>query len=202
MTETGGSTGEYKVSRLIDTYGLDGIEVDLVDKWTAEGADRFSLRELAEYFNKRVLDSALGGVDRQPLAGERDNLYRLLVDDDVSEAERTRTRRQLEQDGVDVEQLLDDFVSYQAIRTYLQEEHGVEYSRPDVDQVAKELAAIQKFRGKLESVTESKLDQLEAADEITAGTPHVYVDVSVMCEDCGEQYPISEFLDRGGCRCE
>lgn len=202
MVETGGKAGDYKVSRLIEKYGLGGIEAELVDRWTAEGPDRLSLRELAAYFNKRILDSALRDVERQPLDGERENLYRLLVGDDVSDAERTRTRRQLEQDGVEVDELLADFVSYQAIRTYLQEERGVEYSRPDDDQVEKEIAAIQKFRGKLESVTESKLDHLENTDEIASGSPHVYVNVSVVCEDCGEQYPISEFLDRGGCSCE
>lgn len=202
MADREGSSGQYKVTRLIDKYDLEGIEAALVEKWTAKGADRLSLRELADYFNEQILDETLTAADRQVLEGERENLYRLLVGDDVSEAERTRTRRQLEQDGIDVDELLEDFVSYQAVRTYLQEERGVEYSGPDEDPLDREAVAIQKFRGKLESVTASKLEQLQKSGRITAGTTQVYVEVSVLCEDCGEQYPVTEFLDRKGCSCE
>ena len=55
----------------------------------------------------------------QTFDGEIENMYRLLTDDDVSSAESTRIKRRLERDGVDVETLLSDFVTYEAIGTYL-----------------------------------------------------------------------------------
>lgn len=43
-TDTGHGS---KVSRVIDEYDLDGLGAVLVDRWTSEGDERFSLRELA-----------------------------------------------------------------------------------------------------------------------------------------------------------
>lgn len=55
----------------------------------------------------------------QLLDGEVENTYRLPTDEDVSEADRTRARRCLEPDWVDVESVVHNFVSFQAIRTFL-----------------------------------------------------------------------------------
>jgi hypothetical protein len=51
------------------------------------------------------------------------------------------------------------------------------------------------------TVTEGKLDQLRRSDEIVLGNARVFVDVNVLCEDCGAQYEVDELLDRGGCDC-
>lgn len=55
----------------------------------------------------------------QLLAGEVESLYRLLTADDIGAAEQTCARRRLEREGIDVQSLLSNFVSYQSVRTYL-----------------------------------------------------------------------------------
>lgn len=206
MSESGDDTSSAKrskVARLIEEFGLDGLGVELENRWTAEdSADRWSLRDLADHFNRQLLEEELSAAGVRALDGESGNVYRLLTDDDVSEADRTRARRRLEREGVDVEGLLDQFVTYQAIRTYLREYRGAEYSRSDDDRLETERTNIQRLQGRTESVTQGKLEQLDRGGHIEIGTVRTIVETTVVCEDCGVRYEVGTLLDRGGCDCE
>lgn len=190
-----------KVSRLIDEYELSDIGNELEHQWTA-AEDRMSLRDLADYFNVQVLTAAMDEQDVSTLAGEPDTVYEILTEDTVSSADKTRIRRRLEREGVDVDKLLNDFVSYQAVRTYLKSDREVEYERSEVDRIARESNNIRKLRGRTLSVTESKLSQLKRSDDLKLGTYRTLVDIRVVCQDCGSQYSVTDLLDRGGCDCK
>lgn len=191
-----------KVVRLIDRYGLDGLGAELEDLWTTERqSERKSLRELADYFNRRMLEKVLTETGSQPLDGEVENIYRLLEGADASAADRTRVERRLEREGIDVEALRSDFVSYQAIRTYLRKHRDAEYSPQTADRTEKALENIQRLRSRMVTVTESKLDQMKKGDELSLGETRVTVDVRVFCSDCGQQFDVGTLLDRGGCDC-
>lgn len=191
-----------KVLRLLTKYNLGEIGDQLVDRWTASGDDRMSLRALAEYFNHAILRAAMAESGLQPLDGEVANTYRLLTDDEVTEADRMRAQRRLEREGVDVDELRRDFVTYQAIRTYLTEYREVSYSEDTPERTAVERTNIQQLRGRLLTVTDSKLDQLRRNDTLDLGTYRTFVDVTVLCEDCGERYDVDDLLDTGGCACD
>jgi hypothetical protein len=201
-TETDQGRGRpSKVARLIDQYDLDGVGDDLERRWTADDPDeRWSLRSLAVYFNQQLLERAVFDAGMQPLEGEIANLYRLLTDEDVSDADRTRATRQLEREGVDVDDLTDDFVSYQAVRTYLTN-RGAEYS-VETDRIASVQTTIQQLRNRTTTVVESKLDSVRSSDELTLGRFRVLVNVEVVCEDCSTQYDVGTLLDQGGCDCD
>jgi hypothetical protein len=116
-----------KVARLIGEYGLgEEFGDELERRWTADGDERESLRDLADAFNRRLLESALTAAGASTVSGEASNLYRLLTGDDVSSGMRTEARARLERDGVDVDQLERDFVTYQAIRAHLTEYRDAE----------------------------------------------------------------------------
>jgi hypothetical protein len=100
-----------KVVRLLDEFDMEGLGADLERRWTAS-EDHWSLRELATYFNKQLLDRTLHSVNVRTLDGEVDNIYRLLTGDDVTSVDRTRIRRRLEREEVDVDQLEKNFVTY------------------------------------------------------------------------------------------
>ena len=189
-----------KVARLIDEYDLQGLGAELEQLWTAE-ENRKSLRELARYFNQQLLGRALEEADVQYLEGEIENTYRLLTDDEVSSAESTRVQRRLERDGVDVDELKSDFVTYQAIRSYLKDHRGAEYTPAETDPLEREATNVQKLRGRTVSVTEGKLEQFRDNDELTLGEFRTLVDIRVVCEDCNTQFDVLELLDRGGCNC-
>ncbi|QLD87087.1 hypothetical protein HWV23_15600 [Natronomonas halophila] len=190
-----------KVARLIEEYDLQGLGTELEQLWTAE-EDRRSLRDLAAYFNRKLLEQALEAANVQQLDGEVENTYRLLTDDDVSSAESTRIERRLERDGVDVESLVSDFVTYQAIRTYLKDHRGAEYTPSETDPLEREKTNFQKLRGRMVSVTEGKLEQLQKNEAFTLGEFRTLADIQVVCEDCNTQFGVLELLEREGCNCE
>jgi len=196
------STGRrIKVARLIDEYDLNGLGAELEWRWTADDEDRLSLRALATHFNQHLLRTRMAQAGTQSLDGESENTYRLLTDDDVSDAERTRAVRRLERDGIDVDALRDDFVTYQAIRSYLQRERDAEYVTDGRDRTEAEAQNVQQLRGRITTVTEGKLDQLRKNEDIVLGEYSLFVDINVLCEDCGQRYEVTDLLERGDCDC-
>ena len=189
-----------KVARLIEEYDLQGLGSELERLWTAD-EDRRSLRELAAYFNEQVLEAELEEADVQLLDGELENIYRLLTDDDVNSADRMRARRQLERDGIDINELKSNFVTYQAIRSYLKEHRGAEYTPDETDPIEREKTNIQQLRGRMVSVTDGRLEQLQNTDRLTIGESRILVNIQVVCEDCNSQFDVLELLTRGGCEC-
>lgn len=203
MTEDSNTSGRgrrSKVARLIDEYDLQGLGAEMERRWT-DDEDRWSLRDLADHFNQAVLGAAMESNGVQTLDGEVENTYRLLNGDDVGSADRTRVRRRLEKNGIDVDTLLDDFVTYQAIRSYLTKYRDAEYTPDETDPLEREITNIQQLRGRVDSVTEGKLEQLQSSGALDIGTFRTLVDVRVVCEDCNTQYDVLELLESGSCEC-
>ena len=190
-----------KVKRLIEEYELRGLGAELERSWTDDDSEnRRSLRELADLFNRRVLERAMADAGLQPLDGEVENVYRLLTDDDVTGADRTRTRRRLEREGIDVDELTDDFVSYQSIRTYLTEHRDASYSGT-TESPESVKGTIQRLRSRTADVSETKLSRLANRGEIAPDDFRVMVDVRAVCERCGAQKDVTALIDDGGCDC-
>lgn len=202
MSDTSGGRGRNsKVARLISEYDLTGIGEKLERKWTADGEDRRSLRTLADSFNQELLREALESADVSAVDDEVANLYGLLTDDDVSGVDRTRVTRRLERQGVDVDKLIDEFVSYQAIRTYLTSHRDATFEQSTGDTAERTRTTIQRLQNRTTAVTETKVEQLRAADIVSLGEFRVTTDVRVTCTDCRTRYGIDELLEAGGCGC-
>lgn len=203
MSDTSDDRPSSKVARLIAEYDLDGLGEELEMRWTGDGVERTSLRDLADYFNERLLERALIDAGMAALDSDVSTMYRNLTDDDVSTGVRTDARNRLESNGLDVESLESDFVSYQAIRSYLTEYRDAEYRRlSDEEKVEKDLQSIQRLMTRTLSVTEERIQKLEQTGRIDADGFEVLLDVQVLCGACGEQYAVSEFLEGRGCDCQ
>lgn len=192
-----------KVARLISEYELGSDFGDwLEQQWTSNGEQRQSLRSLADTFNERLLEVAIAEAGASTLDGEVSNLYRLLTGDEVSSGQRVEARNRLQQEGVDVEGLETDFVTYQAIRSYLKEYRGAEYDGPsEEDRIDNTTETVQRLISRTRSVVENSLDRLRRTSTIALGEYRVFVDINVLCEECSSQYGIVELLNRGGCDC-
>ena len=197
MTATDRQT---KVARLLETYNLDGVGAELETAWTAD-ENRRSLRELADYLNKKLLCRRLDETDRQFIDDEIDLIYRVLQDEESDHADRARIRRRLERAGVDVETLRSDFVTYQAVRTYLKNDRGAEYTRDGPGALERESENLEQLRGRIAAVTNGKIERLRDSGDLTLGEFHVLVNTRVVCEDCGSHKTVSELLGAGGCDC-
>ncbi len=189
-----------KVATLIEKYELHDVGDELEQSWSGTGSGEKSLRELAALFNRRLLAAVASAVGASLLEGEVETLYRLLDGENVSDGDRIQAERRLEREGVDVGLLRSEFVSYQAVRTYLQSHRGVEYSN-DVDQVAAERERISGVVGRAEAVTRDKLQSLQRSGHVEVGDLQVTVSARVYCSDCDERYSVVELLDAGGCEC-
>lgn len=192
-----------KVSRVIEAYGLEDFGERLEASWRGEGETRRSLRELADYQNRSVLAAAMQDAGLRPLDGEVDNMYRLLTDDDVSGGQLAEAEARLERAGLDPDALRADFVSHQAVHTYLTKHRGAEPpATGDGDRSGSALDTVQRTKGRLGSVVEGTLSDLRRSEELTLGTFDVLVSAQVYCEDCESQYEVAELLECGGCDCE
>ena len=192
-----------KVARLIDEYDLSGVGEELESRWTATGEERLSLRDLATVFNKRLLEQAMLDAGMNALESNVENTYRNLTDDDVSVGVRTDTRNQLEQNDIDVDALLSDFVTYQAIRSYLKKWRGAAYEGPsDEEKIEKDLESIQRLLTRAMSVTEDRIEKLRDSDRFDLGEFEVLFDTQVLCQECGSQYTVTELFEQQGCDCQ
>ncbi|MFB6108051.1 MAG: rod-determining factor RdfA [Haloplanus sp.] len=204
-TDDDGSTPDptnCKVGRLIAEYDLRGFGDELEARWTGERGERESLRDLMATFNERLLRAAMEDAGLSPLDSEVASKYEALTDDDVSSGVRTETTRDLERNGVDVDALETDFVTHQAIHTYLTKYRDAELERPDdAERVSKALETVQRLRSRLLAVTENVLSRLRNAGVLSTGDLEVLVDVRVTCTDCGERYDVATLLSEGGCAC-
>jgi hypothetical protein len=193
----------YKVGRVLSEYGLLDLHEELPDRWVGADGEATSLRELADQFNVAILERAMEEAGADPLEGEAENAYRLLTDDDVSVGVRTQQRNRLEREGLDVDALEDDFVTHQAVHTYLTEAVGVSKKRgDDTDPMEKHEQRVQRLRSRTEAVTENSLSELTSAGTLTLGEHNVVVDLQVYCRDCGSQFDAATLFRRGGCDCE
>jgi hypothetical protein len=194
---------QTKVERLIAKYGLEGIGDELERRWIGQDGERDSLRTLADVFNRRILTRTMADRDMDAIDGEVENYYRLLTDDDVSQGTKTETVMRLRQQGVDVEALETDFVTYQAVRTYLQDIRGASYSSNDTTPTIESVrTSFDRLIGRTTAVVEQKLRQFRSSGRLTLGSIQVRTSVTVYCEDCETQYDVTTLLDRGGCDCD
>ena len=191
-----------KVGRLIDEHGTVGLGQELEDRWLGRGYGEQSLRSLAEWFNERLLHRRLVTAGYDPLDGEVSNLYRLLSEADVTAGSRVDAEATLEEYGIDPEALRREFVSHQAVHTYLTEFRGASKERSATDRPGNARRTIQRLRSRLVAVAENSLDHLRTAGELSIGEFTVLLEVQVLCEDCGASYPITDLIRRGRCECE
>lgn len=201
MTNT--RTSQSKVARLIEKYELnEQTGAELEDLWTGAHEERKSLRQLAKYFNKQLLTASMEKTNVLPLDGEVDNIYRILTSDSVSSGQREEVRNRLQREGINVDQLKSDFVTYQAIRSYLKEYRNAEYEAPsNEERVENVQETVQQLSSRTQIVTEEGIKRLKESSTVTLGEFRVLVDVNILCNDCNTQYSVPELLDQGGCNC-
>lgn len=195
---------DIKVDRVIRDYDLFEFGIDLERRWLGIDGDRESLRDLADAFNQRVLKVALREVGEQPVDGEIENHYRLLTADDVTTSERAQIETRLSRQGIDVETVKRDFVSHQAIHTYLTEVRGASLpsdESPPETIISNRREAILRLRNRLVAVAERSLDSLRQAGHLSLGEFDVMVRLTVYCNDCGTSADITDLLNRGECAC-
>jgi len=190
-----------KVGRSIDEYDLTGVGSELEDRWVGRGVESQSLRSLADWFNCRLLRAKLRSAGAGLIEGEAENLYRLLTADDVGAGARVDAEARLRDAGLDPEEVRNEFVSHQAVHTYLTDFRDASKGAGDTDRLETARQTVQRLRSRLVAVTENSIERLVTAETLHLGEYEVFVDVQVFCADCGTSRSLTEILSDGGCDC-
>jgi len=199
-TEAASQSGSTKIDRTIEKYGLEGMAKELEERWLGVNSEQESTRSLAASFNKRVLEEAIENSDAFTLSGTVDELYQSLTDDNETDATLVRSR--LEQNGIDVDAVVGDFVSHQTIYRYLKDHREVEQPEQTLEErKEKAIETIQRLRGRTTTVSEQTVEKLKRNDVISVGAFSVLNDLQVLCEECGRSDDLASFLKQGGCTC-
>ncbi len=183
-----------KLGRLIQRHGLSDLREELITRWTAPQDERSSLRDLADYVNQQLLGAHLEAANVTVTDYDLVQRYHRLTSDEVPTSDRTRERRTLERQGVDVDQLFDEFVSHQTVHTYLTDDCDVEYTTANTSAPSE---TVGQLKGRVSAVTDSIVDQLEE----TPPEYDVFVDITVYCHGCERRYTIEELIEADGCAC-
>jgi len=198
--DAAGNSG--KVTRLLDRYDLDGTGDELVARWTGDGVERSSLRDLADWFNRELLRVAMVRAGMNPMDRTVERHYDVLTDTGGSEGLRTEVRNELAHAGVDVDALLADFVSHQSVHTYLTRVRGARSPTENTATVANDVQSIRRLLGRTTTVADDALERHRNAGRISLGEFDVLVDLRVICRDCDTDSDVVTFLEDGGCDCD
>jgi hypothetical protein len=198
------SQPQSKVAIQLEKHQLSGFGDELKRRWLGESRERQSLRDLADFLNRRILQKMVEQTNELAVNGEIENLYRLLTGDDVSASDRARAEQKLTRSGIDVENIRADFVSHQAVHTYLTKVRGVNLDTSE-ESSSKTLESrkksIQKLRSRLTAMTEWNIQNLQNTNRLSLGSFDVTSSVTVHCRDCDKSYDVTELLDKGQCEC-
>lgn len=196
MARSTSNADETKVTRAIEKYALDSLNEDLeTRRETGE-----SLRGLADFVNRRILESALTQAGGDVIT-EAESLYGLLTDEDVSAGRRAEIETKLERAGVDVQAVRSDFVSHQTVKHHLNDRLGVDTSRESSLDRETAISRIDWSRSRNEALIRNTLDQLESNGELDACEYSVSSSIRVSCAECGRTFALHEFVERGSCGC-
>lgn len=196
------SVSTSKVGKLLEDYEMEGIGKELENRWLGKENERQSLRYLAKDFNQRLLKKILKGSGQEPLEGEVKLLYQTLNGDEISRSDRLRAETRLEKQDIDVQKIKEDFVSHQAIHTYLTEVRGANLDTKIASNILEHRKeSIQRLRNRLIAMVERNIENLRNTNRISIGRFEVIARVTVHCKDCGNSFDISELFNQGNCDC-
>jgi hypothetical protein len=187
-----------KVDRVAEAYGLRSLDERIIRR--REQKD-YSLRDLESYVNGRVLGSAMGAAGMDVLDGQAEDFCdRLRGEGD--ELRHQEARRHLTDAGVDVDEVIQDFVSYQTVRKHLNECLDISTSREYTPNSRKSRNRIGAMRARVQNVTERIVERFRTHDALEMGGEHeAVVSVKIRCSSCDGVYHPGVLLEEGGCEC-
>ena len=187
-----------KVCRVLDEYGMERYEEQLLEQWQADPPQRKGYRQLAEWFNTLMLRREMDRAGLSTLGGEAESKYERLRGDGTL-AEEVATG--LSNAGVPIAQLRDDFVSYGVVRTHLTECLGAEIDLPSGDW---EQEALEISRRHAATKVEEAVRSLRNKGRLAAGGDvDVSVTVELECEHCHTRVPVDRARRREYvCHCD
>lgn len=186
-----------KIGKNRKKHGLTSLNETLARKRREEGT---SLRNLARFVNIQILDTILSDTEAD-IVGNPSSIYDAISDENVPINRRVMITDQLQTQGIDVDELRGDFVSYQTVRRHFQDCMGIPTDRQGVDSVDEAREVIEWSQERHENILERTLGRLHRKGIVHFGDPTIRSSLTISCDDCGEIYGLEEFLTEKACKC-
>lgn len=187
------SSTKMKLIRVIDKYNLEGLGDELVEQWTATGPHRKSCRELADFFNTRVLDAALR---EEGIIWDKS-----LVEDCaviIADKDRSLTGFDIQNRGVDTDDVEDDMLTYQTVHNYLTNIRGIDLNK-DPNGIRDRINNLQQMQSKMETVASNTASRSINRDQIDGPVPSIEITAEYICQACGGRTKVTQYLQNRGC---
>jgi hypothetical protein len=191
-----------KVGRIADKHNLTtaiherDINEELIAKWKGRGMQpETSVRELVDWFNYKILKNTYINHDRPATETKLDVEFESLTGDD--DDRRWMVKQELEDDGVDADSLLSDFITKSTLYRHLTQclNEKKQQSSGDTDW---EREKIEYMRDTSASKIEEVLRSWENKDVIPNATDSdVSVSVYLNCPECSTSTSIERARQRG-----
>jgi len=185
-----------KITRDIEKYGLESLN----DQLKARRSEDASLRDLADFVNKRILEAALAERDVE-LLSDVDRVYELLTNEDVSVGNRTEVETKLQMADVPIEEIRSDFVSHQTIKHHLNTQLNVDTGRESTLSLDDAQRRINWAQSQNEAIIQNTLEQFAQTDGLNTCEFDLATSVRVTCKECSRSFSLYDFLERGRCGC-
>lgn len=188
-----------KVCRVSNDRRLGEIDDRLLELWHRDGAQRMGYRKLARWLNVMMLRQEMDHAGLATLGGEAESKYDRLQGDNPTVA--VEVRENLIANGIDVENLESDFVSYGVVRTHIKDCLGAERDESPSDW---EQDSIEIVRDRAREKIAEAVSSLVNKDKLRAnGDVSVHFSVDLECEECKARIPLERALRREYvCHCD
>jgi hypothetical protein len=185
-----------KTVRAIDKYSIDQIlnadpEKELIDRWKGINHEEMGVKSLADWFNKQIMKAAYGNTSKRIMDFRVAAEYEALTGDD--DTARNELIDELDQEGIDAQELCDDFVSGPTIYRYLTDDLGAEKNQETKDW---ETDSINHQVKKTNETVKEALSSLDQKDKIDLKDEYS-VNVEVRVNDKNGTASVTQVIDNG-----
>lgn len=188
-----------KVCKVLGERDIEHYNDRILSQWQGDESQRKGYRQLAEWLNVTLLRREMDQVGLPTLGEEATSKYERLQSD---EASATEVANMLEREGVDVDGLESDFVSYGVVRTHITECLGAEYEKTGESDWEKETIDIARDRAN-DKIREAVVSLVNKEKIQSSNDLEVHLSVELECESCQSRVPLGRAIRRGRvCQCE
>lgn len=184
-----------KVCRVLSERDLTTYDTQLLAQWQGENGPRKGYRTLAEQLNIRLLQREMDRAGLPTIGGETESKYQRLTGDDSTTA--AAVREMFRHEGVPIDEIEHDFVSYGVLRTHITECLGGEYTAPESDSDWETDAITIAQRTAKTKATEAIRALTNKGKLASVSEPVVDVDIIVECPECQSRISADKALRRG-----
>ena len=192
-----------KVDTLVEHHGLTvsdpayaTVDEYLVGRWTgADGRSADGYKALTEWFNKRLLKRLYEDHGRDTVSVHLEREYEVIEGDD--DIQRDELAADLATDGLDIEEIADEMISWSTMRHHLKGCLDAEKEAPTAS-TDWETNTVRKARERTVEKARSVLSSLASKERLPDATrADVDVQVKLSCPECSVRVPFEDAVERG-----